>query len=34
MTFIGFNFLFYILQFIPIFYNSSLTEDQNEYKRH
>jgi hypothetical protein len=29
MTFIGF-YLFYILQFISIFYNSSLTQDQNK----
>jgi hypothetical protein len=28
MTFIGFYFLFYILQFISIFYNSSLKQDQ------
>jgi hypothetical protein len=30
MAFIGFYFLFYILQFISIFYISSLTQDQNK----
>jgi hypothetical protein len=30
MTFIGFYFLFYILQFISICYNSSLTQDPNK----
>jgi hypothetical protein len=32
MTFIGFYFLFYILQFISIFYNSSLAQDKNSIK--
>jgi hypothetical protein len=32
MTFKGFYFLFYILQFISIFYNSILTQDQNSIK--
>jgi hypothetical protein len=30
MTFIGFYFLFYILQFFSIFYNSNLTQDQSK----
>jgi hypothetical protein len=30
MTLIGFYFLFYILQFISVFNNSSLTQDQNK----
>jgi hypothetical protein len=34
MTFIGFYFLSYILQFISIFYNSSLKQDQNKSKYH
>jgi hypothetical protein len=30
MTFIGFYFWFYISQLISIFYNNSLTKDQNK----
>jgi hypothetical protein len=30
MTFISFYFLFYILQFISIFYNSNVTQDQSK----
>jgi hypothetical protein len=30
LTFKGFYFLFYILQFISIFYTSSLAQDQNK----